>query len=207
MIKVVNSHDLDCVCTSLDRFSHESAKMVEMAFDGLLKHNRRTLDEAQKIGGLVVLESKLLMQNVLSEKEISNVLSTATIVEVLTEIQKIVYSADKMINNLRKKIDEGVLFSDKALAELKDIFSAVLNCLKTSHDLFLTQNPVLVQHILRQTERYDNITSKYAEEHQDRLIRGVCLPKSSLIYLLVLETLKDILWYIKCIAKAFKRVN
>ena len=207
MIKVVNSHDLDCVCTSLDRFSHESAKMVEMAFDSLLKHDRRTLDEAQKIGGLVVLESKLLMQNVLSEKEISNVLSTATIVEVLTEIQKIVYSADKMINNLRKKIDEGVLFSDKALAELKDIFSAVLNCLKTSHDLFLTQNPVLVQHILRQTERYDNITSKYAEEHQDRLIRGVCLPKSSLIYLLVLETLKDILWYIKCIAKAFKRVN
>jgi Na+/phosphate symporter len=178
--------------------------MSEMAFEGLLMHKRRTLEEARKIGVLVVLESKQLMQDVLIGKESSDVLSTATVVEVTSEIQKIAYSTDKMINNIRKKIEEGVLFSDKAVSELKDIFGAVLNCLKTSHDLFLTQNPVLVEHILRQTEKYDEISRKYAEEHQDRLIRGVCLPKSSLIYLLVLESLKDILWYIRCIAKAFK---
>ncbi|MDT3705154.1 MAG: hypothetical protein ROZ36_19685 [Thermincola sp.] len=204
MAKVIQSHELDFVCTSLDRFSHETARMSEMAFEGLLMHKRRTLEEARKIGVLVVLESKQLMQDVLIGKESSDVLSTATVVEVTSEIQKIAYSTDKMINNIRKKIEEGVLFSDKAVSELKDIFGAVLNCLKTSHDLFLTQNPVLVEHILRQTEKYDEISRKYAEEHQDRLIRGVCLPKSSLIYLLVLESLKDILWYIRCIAKAFK---
>lgn len=207
MAKVMNSHGLDSVCTSIDHFSHETSMMVEKAFEGLMKHNRRTLDEAQKIGDRVILESKQLVQAVLSAKESSNVFSMATIVEISSEFQKIAYSAEKMIINVRKKIDEGVLFSDKALSELKDIYGAVLNCLEACHDSVLTQNPVLVEHILRQTEKYDDVTRKYAEEHQDRLIRGICLPKSSLIYLLVLESLKDILWYIKCIAKAFKQVG
>jgi Na+/phosphate symporter len=180
--------------------------MVEKAFEGLMRHNRKILDEAQKIGDRVAMDSNQLIQIVLSAKESSSILSPATCVEISTEIQKIAYSANKMVNNIRKKIDEGVLFSDKALSELKDIFGAVINCLGTCHDLLLTKNPILVEHILRQTEKYDEITRKYAEEHQDRLIRGICLPKSSLIYLLVLESLKDILWYIKCIAKAFKGV-
>lgn len=202
----INSYGLDCVCTSLDRFSHETAKMAEIVFEGLLRHNRKTLEQAQKLSDQVALESKQLIHKVLTAEECSNVLSPTTIVEIATEIQKIAYSTDKMINNVRKKIDEGVLFSDKATLELKDIFGAVLNCLMTSHDVLLTKNPVLVEHILRQTEKYDDITCKYAEEHQDRLIRGVCLPKSSLIYLLLLESLKDILWSIRCIAKAFKKV-
>lgn len=207
MAKVMNNHGLDSVCTSIDHFSHETSMMVEKAFEGLMKHNRRTLDEAQKIGDRVILESKQLIQAVLSAKDSSSVLSPAIIVEISAEFQKIAFSADKMIINVRKKIDEGVLFSDKALSELKDIFGAVLNCLGTCHDSLLTQNPVLVEHILRQTAKYDDVTRKYAEEHQERLIRGICLPKSSLIYLLVLESLKDILWYIKCIAKAFKQAG
>lgn len=207
MAKVIYSHELDSVCTSLDQLSHETAKMAEMAFEGLLKHNRKILVEAQNIGDLVAQESRQLIYMVLSSREKSSVLSTAAVVEIAGELQKIAYSADKMINNIRKKIDEGVLFSDRAISELKDVFGIVLDGLKNCHDLLLTRNPVLVEHILRQTEKYEGISNKYAEEHQDRLIRGICLPKSSLVYLLILESLKDILWYIRCTAKAFKELS
>lgn len=207
MAKAFKSHELDSICATLDQLSHETAKMAEKAFEGLLKHNRKPLAEAQKIGEQVIQDSRQLIETVLSAKETSNMLSTANIVEISSELQKIAYSADKMVINIRRKIDEGVLFSDKAVAELKDIFGAVLNCLNNSHDLFLTKNPVLVEHILQQTVKYEEIIRRYAEEHQDRLIRGVCLPRSSLIYLLILESLKDILWYIRCIAKSFQNLS
>ncbi|MHB9095621.1 MAG: hypothetical protein ACYC21_13210 [Eubacteriales bacterium] len=204
MVKSICSHDFDDICRALDQLSHDTEKMAGKAFEGLLKHNRKTLEEADRLGEKVEQESKQLTQMVISAKEEPKLLSSTTIVEVSNELQKIRYSVDKMIGSIRSKIDEGVLFSDKAVSELKDIFATVLDGLRNIHDLILTKNPVLVNHIVQKSELYDEVARKYAEEHQDRLIKGICLPKSSLIYLLILESLKDILWYINSIALAFK---
>ena len=204
MAKSICSHEFDDVCKALDQLSHNTEKMATKAFEGLLKHNRKMLDEAQAIGERVEQESRQLTQMVLASKDESKFLDSATIVEVSSELQKIRYSIDKMVSSIRTKVDEGVLFSDKAILELKDIFAIAIDGLRNVHDLILTKNLVIVNHVVLEVETYDEVAGKYAEEHQDRLIKGICLPKSSLIYLLILESLKDILWYIRTIAIAFK---
>lgn len=205
MAKSICSHEFDDVCKALDQLSHDAEKMAAKAFEGLFKHNRKTLNESTAIGSRIEQTTKQLTQMVVAEKESSKTIDSTTIVEVSNEFQKIKYSFDKLAGSILTKIDEGVLFSDKAVIELKDIFDCVIDELQNAHDLILTKNPVLINYIVEKAEVYDEVTMKYAEEHQDRLIKGICLPKSSLIYLLILESLKDILWYIKGIALVFKK--
>ncbi len=207
MTKAICSHQLDDICKVLDQLSHDAEKMAAKAFEGLVKHNRKALEEAEKIGAGIESEAKQLTQTVLSAKEESKLLHSTTIVEVANELQKIRYSVDKMTGSIRNKIDEGVLFSDKAVVELKDFFNAVLEGLRNIHDLILTRNPVLIKHIIQQVEEFESTARKYAEEHEERLIKGICLPKSSLIYLLILDSLKDILWYIRGVAIAFRELE
>jgi len=204
MTKAVCVHEFDEVCKHLDRLSHDVEQMTERAFTGLLKHNRKSLDEAAKMSSKIEQDAKQLTQFVLSPKGESKILPSATIIEVINELQRIKYSLDKIVDNIRAKAEEGVLFSDKALTELTDFFTAAIDSLKHVHDLILTRNPVLVKHIVDKSEKYEVIGREYAEEHQDRLIKGICLPKSSLIYLVILDSLKDVLRYVKFIALAFR---
>ncbi|PKM81585.1 MAG: hypothetical protein CVU89_08815 [Firmicutes bacterium HGW-Firmicutes-14] len=204
MTKSICSHEFDDVCKILDEISHETEQMTAKAFDGLLRHNRESLSEAEKVGARIEQAAKKLNQAVIAAREESKVLPSTTIIEVNSELKKIKYSLDKTVEQIRIKADDGLLFSDKALSELKDFFTAALEGLQNVHDLILTKNPVIISHIIERSDKYEAIGRKYAEEHQERLIRGICLPKSSLVYLVILDSLKDILRYLKAIALAFK---
>lgn len=204
MPKSICPIELDGVCKALDQLSSDTEEMAAKIFEGLLKHNHKILDSADKIGSKIELEAKQLTQMVVSAKEESKILDSTTIVQVSNELQKIKYSLDKIVDNVHSKINDGVLFSDKAVLELKDFFNAVVDGIRQVHDLILTKNSVIIDYIVQKVETYEEVGRKYAEEHQERLIKGICLPKSSLIYLIILDSLKDILWYIKSIAVAFK---
>ncbi len=204
MTKSLCTHEFDEVCRLLDGLSHDAGEMTAKAFDGLLRHSRGSLDKAEQIGRDIDSRAKDLTAMVLAAREDSKILPAATIVEIVNELEKIKYSLDKIIVNIRNKADEGVLFSDKAMNELKDFFMAAQDGLNTVHDLILTRNPVLINHVIEKAEKYEEIGRKYADEHQERLIKGICLPKSSLIYLLILDGLKDILRFLKTIAVNFR---
>jgi Na+/phosphate symporter len=207
MTNKICGHENKCndVCEILDKVSHDMEMMTSKVFDGLLKHNRKSLKEAEEIGATIEQEAKRLTELVLSAKNEEMKLDSVIInLGISSGLQKMKYSNDKIIASIRTKADDGVLFSDKAVMELKDFFTVIIDGLKQIHDLILTNNHVLVTYIVSKAEAYEEVGRRYAEEHQDRLIKGICLPKSSLLYLLILESLKDILWDIKGIALAFK---
>jgi len=41
------------------------------------------------------------------------------------------------------------------------------------------------------------IADTYSEEHDDRLIKGVCQPKSSSLYLNIVDSLSKVVWHIR----------
>ena len=204
MTKSLCTHEFDEVCRLLDKLAHDTEQMTGQAFEGLMRHSRKNLEKAEVIGRSIDKSAKQITAMVLAAKEDSKILPTTTIVEIINQLEKIKYSLDKIIDSIGSKADEGVLFSDKAMFELKDFFEAAQDGLKNVHDLILTRNAVLIDHIVEKADSYEVKGRKYAEEHQDRLIKGICLPKSSLIYLLILDGLKDILRFVKQIGIAFR---
>jgi len=206
MTKSICSLQFDDMCKQLDKIAYDTERMLTLSFEGLLQHNSKKLKGSEELAREIEQVAKQLTHLVLdSNKEARPGEWEPTIIlEVISNIQQIKYSTEKINASIRNKADDGVLFSDKAMTEMKDIFGVTLDCLRHIRDLIQTKNEVLVEHLLQRTSTYEEVLRKYADEHENRLLKGICLPKASLIYLLVVDSLKDILWYVKTIAKKFK---
>ncbi len=206
MTKSICSLEFDGLCRQLDQIADDTERMLVLSFEGLLKHNSEKLKKSDELAREIEQLARQLTQLVLdsTKQEKPGEWEPAIILEVINNILQIKYSVVKINASVRSKNEEGVLFSDRAMTELKDIFGVVIDSLRHIHDLIQTKNNVLVDHLLQRTEAYEEVIRKYTDEHENRLLKGICLPKASLTYLLIVDSLKDILWYVKTIAKKFK---
>jgi Na+/phosphate symporter len=68
-----------------------------------------------------------------------------------------------------------------------------MDLLESLPDLIQTKNKLLAQHLGEQVRSILKIANGYSEEHEERLIQGVCIPKSSPLYLGLIESLKGII--------------
>lgn len=206
MTKSICSLEFDDLCKQLDKFADDTERMLAFTFNAMMQNNGKNLRKSDELAREIEQTAKILTQLVLaSTKSTSPGQWEPTIIlEVVYNIQQIKYSVEKINNSIQNKIDDSVLFSDKAMTELRDIFGVAADCLHHVHDLMLTKNDVLVEHIVQRTSAYEEVISKYTDEHEDRLVKGICLPRSSLLYLLIVDSLKDILWYAKTMAKKFR---
>ncbi len=178
----------------------EVHSMLDLIFQGFLKNKEEMIKDCDDKIGMIDTRVEELAVRVpvleLEEKE-----EITRILSIVNSLESVKYNVIKVLNQSQVKIKEGILFTDKAVRELKEIFESVLNMVNDLNDVFITENQVLVQHIIDRIKEVESITQKYATEHEERLIKGECLPKSSTLYLLILDSLRDMLWHIKSIAR------
>ena len=102
------------------------------------------------------------------------------------------YNIDGILDRLKKKVQEQMLFTDRAVKEINDVFQETMNLLENLPDLILTQNKLLAQQMGEKGKLILKMADQYSEGHEQRLIEGVCVPKSSPLYLDILFSLKGI---------------
>ena len=174
--------------------------MLELSFQAFLKNNENILNDTkpimEKIDDQVIeLAVKVPVLELEEKEEITKILS------VINSLESMKYNVVKVMNQTSSKIYDGVLFTEKAVSELKSLFGLVVELVNDLNDVLITENQVLIKHIIDQVKVIEEETQKFATEHEERLVVGQCLPKSSTLYLLILDSLRDILWYIKSISK------
>ncbi len=174
--------------------------MLELSFQAFLKNNENILNDTkpimEKIDDQVIeLAVKVPVLELEEKEEITKILS------VINSLESMKYNVVKVMNQTSSKIYDGVLFTEKAVSELKNLFGLVVELVNDLNDVLITENQVLIKHIIDQVKVIEEETQKYATEHEERLVVGQCLPKSSTLYLLILDSLRDILWYVKSISK------
>jgi Na+/phosphate symporter len=106
---------------------------------------------------------------------------------------------------LRKKIDENILFSDRAVTEISFLSQNLLEILNAATDLVLVKNPILVRYVEESEAMVEKATIQYATHHEERLIEGLCLPVSSSVFLKILDSLKGIAREAKCISESMAK--
>ncbi len=174
--------------------------MLELSFQAFIKNNENLLTDTkaimEKIDDQVIeLAVKVPVLELEEKEEITKILS------VINSLESMKYNVIKVMHQTSSKIHDGVLFTEKAVNELKSLFGSMVDLVNDLNDVLITENQVLIKHIIDRVKVIEAETQKYATEHEERLVVGQCLPKSSTLYLLILDSLRDILWYIKSIAK------
>ncbi len=104
---------------------------------------------------------------------------------------------ESLINVAKIKARDGILFSDKALAELNDLFELLKKILHDFGDLLVTRNRPLADHLLVEEKRLGQMTVDFALAHEDRLVEGICTPKASSLYLDILDSVKNVSLHIR----------
>lgn len=99
---------------------------------------------------------------------------------------------DKVVTAVENKVAGSVLFSETAAKELNTLFEGLITFIDHIKDYLLTGNKVLQKHITGEAEKYARFARDFATKHEERLIQGICQPRSSTVYLDMLSGISGI---------------
>jgi hypothetical protein len=109
-----------------------------------------------------------------------------------TPADEVAASVAELLGSVRVMLDDAVPFTDRALREINSLFGTGVELVECARDALLTENRVLVRHMLAAGTHHAQLANDYAMAHQQRLDDGVCLPRASAVYLGMLEHLKGV---------------
>ncbi|NOZ25246.1 MAG: hypothetical protein GXO94_04035 [Nitrospirae bacterium] len=143
------------------------------------------------------------------EKDLTDVLITASKSDetarlfstVPAHIERMAGNLEHIARAIRTKVRESILFSDKAISELSFLFQRTREILNTISDLILARNTFIANYIKKSELEIERTADRFATLHEERLVEGLCLPKSSGLYILMLDSIKRIAYNAKEIAQ------
>lgn len=179
------------VCESLK-------KMLALAFDGFRRSADKSFQEAEEVKDKIHQNSSELTSFIISK------ISSAEkgrewakpYLSIASSLDRMTYNIEGILGRLRTKAQNHIFFSDQAVKEVNDVFQEAMRLLENLPNLVTTQDKLLAQRIGEEGRVTLKIANGYSETHEERLIQGICVPKSSPIYLGIIESLKGVIVHI-----------
>ena len=193
------SDDIKSVLERIGGMCFKAESILNLCMDGFVKHKVDLIDEAMKGSQAIRTEGNEL-RKLLSDKAKEPYVNKELIkslMSILSSIEMAVTGLDSVLQHVRAKISEGILFSDKAVGEIRHLFKETLDILKTAGDTLVTRNEVLMKHVVVKYNNLNEIVEVYAEEHEERLIKGLCEAKHSPVYLNIMDSIMTVVWHVK----------
>ena len=170
-------------------------RLLELAFEGFQKPTEEFFKEVEEFEDKIFeysseLTSFIISKTPVTEKEKDRIrpyLSIATSLGLLT------YNIQSTLDRVRGKSEHDILFSDQADKEVNDVFQKAIRLLENLPTLLTTENKSLAQRIGEEGRSMFKIADGYPEEHEERLINGICVPNHSPLYLSIIESLKGVM--------------
>ena len=106
---------------------------------------------------------------------------------------RLTYNIQSTLDRVRGKSEHHILLSDQAVKEINDVFQKAIQLLKNVPTLLATESKSLAQRIGEEGWSMLKVADIYSEEHEERLINGICVPQHSPLYLSIIESLKGVM--------------
>jgi Na+/phosphate symporter len=179
------------VCESLK-------KMLALAFDGFRGPTERSSKEAEEVKDKLHQYSSELTSFIISKSPSAEKGRewAKPYLSIASSLDRMTYNIEGILDGLRAKSQNHILFSDQAVKEVNDVFQEAMRLLENLPNLVTTRDKLLAQRIGEEGRVMLKIANGYSEVHEERLIQGICVPKSSPIYLGMIESLKGVIVHI-----------
>ncbi|MBU0569120.1 hypothetical protein KKC52_13885 [bacterium] len=164
---------------------NQAKEMLKLARQGVMSHSSEKIKEAEEIGKRIHLKSEELTARLVKEEK-------ASLVGFPGHFERIGDGIESILVATKTKIKEGLVLSDKALAEVNLLFKGTSELLECLHDNIRIKNEVLINHIIERAKELNRLASDSGTRHEERLIAGICMPRVGPLYLDILDSLKGI---------------
>jgi phosphate:Na+ symporter len=131
----------------------------------------------------------LISQRSLSPKQSKRLVD---LMNIVNDIERVGDHAENLAELAEEKINEKLPFSEKALSELKFMFSKVQYSLYKSISALKNRDIELARKVALKEDEIDKIEKELRDNHINRLNQGICYPESGVIFLDVISNLERI---------------
>ena len=114
-------------------------------------------------------------------------------------LSKIFYDMLRLANQVETKVNTKIMFSDEAVTEMDDLLRRTIALLPHVTDSMRTCNALIVSHVEKEADELRSNAANSTAFHEDRLCKGKCHPKASIVYMQMLQHIQDILWHYKAL--------
>jgi Na+/phosphate symporter len=177
-------------------------QMFLFTWEGFKKLDEQRLREAEKIGKELHEKEKMLTHSIMtrysSGEKVNNQIGIG---HIPSHLERIGDNIELLSRCSVTIIKEGVCFSDRAINEINTLFDKAIEIIQSASDALKTNDKEKLVNIREEGRKFQEIISGYSLSHYDRLIEGVCMPKSSSSYLAILDYLSGIEKHIRNIVE------
>ncbi|MGB7293677.1 MAG: PhoU domain-containing protein [Thermodesulfobacteriota bacterium] len=196
---VLSGVDID---KEISRMFDLAKEMFLVTWDGFKKLDEERLREAEKIGKELHEKEKMLTLSIMAGYSTGeNVRDEIAIGHIPSHLERIGDNIELLSRCSSTIIKEGVCFSDRAIKEINTLFDNAIVILQSAGDILKSNDKEKLVNIRAEGRKFQEIISGYSLSHYDRLIEGVCMPKSSSSYLAILDYLSGIEKHIRNIVE------
>jgi Na+/phosphate symporter len=179
----------------------KTLEMLKLTRDAFVRQDRSLLGPAAKLGQEIHRQEKALIESLLRGAGGPRPATPDDEpIYLPMHLERIGDNIESLIGAIRKVIDEGVLFTERAKKELSELFGSAIELSECIRDAVQTDNHTLIKHVLEEGRRFEARANDFALFHQQRLIEGICLPRASSVFLAMLDHLKGVEWHARQIA-------
>jgi Na+/phosphate symporter len=178
----------------LNQKLHEMFKEMSMVLEdtkqGFLTQDQATLKKSDtKLTG--ILTSNLPFTEELVQKQTKDEIEKKYL-NLLPHLQLMAVIIRNLISENKKKIESDLLFADKAINEIKGLYTLMLTQFEDTTDYILTRNPHLRTHIKTGMENLFERAEDCMAELETRMITCACMPKASYSYVAIIDSIKGL---------------
>jgi Na+/phosphate symporter len=170
-------------------------RVLELTFLAFRKSNEKSIKEAEEVRKRIQRSSTELTRFLIEKGSSADAGKewVKPYLSLASGFDRMGYNIDGILDRLGKMIHHQILFTDRAIKEVSDVFQDTIDLLGNLPDLILTRNKLLAQQVGAKGKEIFKKAEGYAEDHEQRLIQGVCMPQSAPIYLDILVSLEGII--------------
>jgi len=169
--------------------------MMGAARDAFNRHSRDRLEELKNLKTQVAHMTKTAakeMEAQMAKKSEAERVVWARLQSILIRLEIIGETIGGLMEPIKKKIQSGVLFSDKAVSQTNYLFDQQAGMLRSLLDIVKTDNEFLKKYVLDLGRSLIQSCSDFATEHEARMIEGVCLPQAAPLFLALLDRIRTL---------------
>jgi len=180
-IAVMGDHAKTSFDHAMDGFISNSPAKIEEVYE---TEKRINLMEEEIINYLVKLSNASLS---LDQRE-----SIDTLFHVVSDIERVGDHAENIVELLEYKFANEISFSDQAITELEDIYGTALKAIDVSLESFQSEDESQARKVTAIEDRIDELEKSLKKKHIKRVTDGVCKPKSSILFLELINNIERV---------------
>jgi phosphate:Na+ symporter len=164
-------------------------EMTQLIHKMLLVHDPAKLERCELLAKEIHDEEKRLTTDLVRSPDTTSEVLRAVVL-FPGRLERMGDLLESILNVCRAKARDDILFSQRAQAELGQMFNLFVEMLKSFRDVLTTRNKALLEHIISEGNQVTRIVLNFNVAHEERLCEGLCSPKASSLYLDILDSIK-----------------